>query len=91
MVARISVEEIISVYQVDNSFIEALIESELLHPEVEDTVQYIVHDDLLNLEKFINWHYDLEVNIAGIEIINKLLQQINQLRQASISMKNKSY
>ncbi|MGV4412755.1 chaperone modulator CbpM [Chryseobacterium sp. T1] len=87
MVARISVEEIISVYQVDNSFIEALIESELLHPEVEDTVQYIVHDDLLNLEKFINWHYDLEVNIAGIEIINKLLQQINQLRQASISMK----
>lgn len=87
MVTKISIEEIVKVYQVDNSFIEALIESELLHPEVENTVQYIVHDDLLSLEKFINWHYDLEVNIAGIEIINKLLQQLNQLQQENLRIK----
>lgn len=89
MTTRISIEEVIRVYQVDYSFLDALIDSELLHPETENNIRYIVHDELSALEKFMNWHYDMEVNLAGIEIINKLLQQLDQLQQENLRIKKR--
>ncbi|MFN3019449.1 chaperone modulator CbpM [Chryseobacterium sp. TY3] len=77
---RISIEEIIRIYNVDHSFVHALIDSELLHPQTENSVQYIIHDELSDFEKFMNWHYDLEVNLQGIEIINDMLRKVRHLQ-----------
>jgi len=88
---RISIEEVVRVYEVDYSFIDSLIESELLHPEIENEIRYIVHDELSDLEKFVNWHYDMEVNLAGIEIIHKLLHQLNALQEENIRIKKSLY
>ena len=38
-------------------------------------------DELSNFEKFTTWHYDLEVNLAGLEVIHHLLHQIEKLQQ----------
>lgn len=88
---RISIEEVVRVYEVDYSFIDSLIDSELLHPEVENEIRYITHDELSDLEKFVNWHYDMEVNLAGIEIIHKLLCRLNDLQQENIRIKKRVY
>ncbi len=77
---RISIEEVIRLYKIDYSFLDQLIDSELLHPETDNSVQYIIYEELPHLERFANWHYDLEVNLPGIEIIHKLLKQIEELR-----------
>ena len=77
---RISIEEIIRIYKVDYSFVNALIDSELLHPQTENSIRYIIHDVLSDFEKFMNWHYDLEVNLQGIEIINDMLRKVRHLQ-----------
>ena len=77
---RISIEEITRIYRIDTHFLNDLIQSELLHPETEKSTQYIVYEELTHLERFANWHYDLEINLPGIEIIHKLLNQIEDLR-----------
>lgn len=77
---RISIEEVIRLYKIDYSFLDQLIDSELLHPETENSVRYIIYEELQHLERFANWHYDLEVNLPGIEIIHKLLSQMEELR-----------
>ncbi len=80
MQERISIEEIIRIYKIDNSFLDQLIDSELLHPETENSVKYIIYEELSHLERFANWHYDLDINLPGIEIISKLLKQLTDLQ-----------
>lgn len=77
---RISLEEIIRLYKIDYTFLDQLIDSELLHPQTENSIRYIVYEELPHLERFVNWHYDLDVNLPGIEIIHKLLNQMEELR-----------
>ncbi|WP_379965219.1 chaperone modulator CbpM [Epilithonimonas sp. UC225_85] len=80
MSERISIEKVIQIYNIDDHFLNDLIASELLHPETENSVQYIIYEELPHLEKFTNWHYDLDINLPGIEIIHKLLGQMEELR-----------
>ena len=80
MSERISIKEVIQIYNIDDHFLNELIASELLHPQTENSVQYIIYEELPHLERFANWHYDLEINLPGIEIIHKLLNQMEDLR-----------
>ncbi len=80
MSERISIQEITRIYKIDHHFLNELITAELLHPETENSVQYIIYEELPHLERFSNWHYDLEINLPGIEIIHKLLNQMEDLR-----------
>ncbi len=80
MSERISVKEVIQIYKIEDHFLNELISSDLLHPETENSTTYIVYEELHHLERFANWHYDLEINLPGIEIIHKLLNQLEDLR-----------
>lgn len=77
---KISALECVKIYKIDLHFIEALEDSGLITPLVENNTKYIIYDDLSALERFANWHYDLEVNIAGLEIIHRLLNKIKYLQ-----------
>ena len=89
MSERISIEEIVRIYRIDNHFLNDLIQSELLHPQTENSTQYIVYEELSHLERFTNWHYDLEINLPGIEIIHNLLNKMEALRNENRKLLNK--
>ena len=81
MKERILYEECVRLYKVDISFLEALEESELLHPEKENNIKYIIYEELSQLERFMNWHYDLDVNLPGIEVMHHLLEKVETLQR----------
>ena len=81
MKERISQQECIRLYKVDISFLNALEDADLLHPETEDETKYIIFEELTLLEKFMSWHYDLDVNLPGIEVMHHLLQKMEILQQ----------
>ena len=62
-------------------FFDSLEEAGLLSIETEDNVKYLMFDELAAFEQLTNWHYDLEVNLAGLEVISHLLNKLEQLRQ----------
>ena len=80
MEERISKEEIIRLYNIEISFFNDLVSSGLIETEVIDNTTYLHYDQLSAFVRFTNWHYDLEVNMAGLEIIHHLLQQIEALK-----------
>ena len=80
MEERIAKEEIIRLYNIEISFFNDLVSSGLIQTEVIDNTTYLHYDQLSAFERFTNWHYDLEVNMAGLEIIHHLLQQIEALK-----------
>ena len=78
---RISREELVQLYKIEVSFFDSLEETGLLKTETDNNIKYLLYDDLGNFERFANWHYDLEVNVPGLEIIHNLLLQIETMKE----------
>jgi hypothetical protein len=54
----------------------------------EDLV-YIEPEQLKQLEKYIQFYYELDINLEGIETITYLLQRITDLQQEMRTLTNK--
>lgn len=84
---RISREELVRIYDVEVAFFDSLHHSGLLKTETEDEVIYLMYEELPAFERFATWYYDLEVNVPGIEIIQRLLSQMEDLRMENIKLR----
>ena len=72
-------------YQVEYSFITALHESGLIEITTIEEKGYIPESQLPELEKLSRLHYDLHINVEGIEAISHLLQK-NKGLQSRLAM-----
>lgn len=79
MQEKISHSDLVKYYNIEIHFLDSLEEFGLLKTFEEDHVKYIYYEELPNLERFANWHYDLEVNLPGLEIIQNLLKKMEVL------------
>lgn len=79
MSERISREELVKIYNIEITFFDSLEEAGLLKTVTENEVKYLLYDELELFERFANWHYDLDVNLPGVEVIHHLLQKIEKL------------
>lgn len=80
MADRISREDLVRIYNIEISFFDSLQEAGLLQTEEEQNTTYLRYEDLDAFERFTTWHYDLEVNLPGLEVLSHLLQKIEELR-----------
>jgi hypothetical protein len=62
-------------------FIRLLMEHGLIRQADEEAEPAIYFEELSNLERFSRMHYELEINVPGIDTIEHLLQRIQQLQQ----------
>lgn len=85
----IPAEEICSRYQVEYSFINELNEHELIELSMIEKSSYIPSDHLSDLERFIRLHYDLDINMEGLEAIDHLLKQMHAMQYQIRSLENK--
>ena len=81
MSERISREELVKIYNIELTFFDSLEESGLVKTETENDVKYLLFEELPAFERFANWHYDLDVNLPGLEVINHLLSKLEELRR----------
>lgn len=85
----IPANEICSHYQVEHSFISALQEHDLIVFSSVEQVSYIPADRLPVLERLIRLHYDLDINMEGLEAVNHLLEQIDSMQKRIKSLENR--
>lgn len=76
----ITISEYCVNYSVDPSFITALEESGLIVLTLIDENKFIHFKQLVEMERFVHFHYDLQINIEGIEAIMNLLDKIKHLQ-----------
>ena len=81
MIERISREELVKIYNIELTFFDSLEESGLVKTVTENDVKYLLYEELPAFERFTNWHYDLDVNLPGLEVINHLLSKLEELRR----------
>ena len=85
----ISTDEFCSHYKVEYSFITALQQNGLIEITTIDQHSFIDHDHLKNIARLVRLHYDLDINLEGIEAITYLLNRVKNMQSEIISLKNR--
>ena len=85
----IPIPELCIHYTVELSFFTNLSEMGLLEIKTIESKQYIDSDAIYEIEKMIRMHQELDVNIAGIDVVFNLLQKIDVLQNELTALKNR--
>lgn len=76
----IPLESFCTYYQVERSFIETLESYGLVSISSREEKRFISVEEVVELEKFSRLHYDLNINVPGIDALKHLLEKIKELQ-----------
>ncbi len=77
---RLLYSECLRIYEVEESFIDSLHEVGLIRVVGLDEERFIEYDDLPDLEQFIRWHYEMDINVEGIDALRHMLEKVRSLQ-----------
>ena len=85
----IPIDEFCASHSIEMSFINSLQKNGLIEiTTIKETV-FIDSEQLQQVEKFIRFYYDLDINLEGIETITHLLHRIRAMQNEIISLRNR--
>ena len=87
----IAVKHFCSWHEASPVFVESLREYGLITIVVQDDQEYFEEEQLPEVEQMIRLHYDMDINIEGIEAIKHLLQKIHVLQLEIQSLNNRTF
>ncbi|MCW3079526.1 chaperone modulator CbpM [Segetibacter sp.] len=76
-------------YKIDYSFIADLQRVGLIEITSVERATYIPESELQKLEQLVRLHYDLDINLEGIDAIAHLLEKVKHLQNEVIGLKNR--
>lgn len=76
-------------HQVEMNFIYSLKDYGLIEITATGSGEYVSSDRLEELEKMIRLHYDLQVNMEGIDVILHLLRQLEAAQEEANELRNR--
>ena len=85
----IAVDEFCASHNIEISFISSLHQSGLIEITTIKNSGFLEVDQLKQLEKYVRFFYDLDINLEGIETIDYLLHQINSMQDEIINLRNR--
>ncbi|NDC41997.1 MAG: MerR family transcriptional regulator [Chitinophagia bacterium] len=83
----ILVEQIVMHHRIDQTFIPALSEFGLVELVVQEGHAYLHEEQLADVERLIRLHYELGINLEGLDVIFQLLQKIAQLESELLALR----
>ena len=76
-------------HNIEISFISSLQQTGLIEIATIEEAAFIDAEQLQQVEKFIRFYYDLDINLEGIETITHLLNRMNAMQDEIISLRNR--
>jgi hypothetical protein len=87
-VELIPIKDFCIYHNVEYAFIDSLENSGLISVTSIEHTAFINLDDVRKLEKFVRLHYDLDINLEGIETINHLLEKMEEMQREILKLRN---
>ena len=85
----ISIKTFCTHYNVPVTFINALQDYELIEIVISDNSNYIKTTQINEVEKMMRLHFDLDINLEGVDAIYNLLKQVEALKQEITMLHNR--
>jgi len=71
--------EFCTFHRVELAFLQNLHDSGLIALTIHDGAFFLDAEQLVAVEKFARWHYELAINPEGIEALSHVLERLDQL------------
>ena len=84
----ITSEACCSYYNIELTFLQSLNEYGLIEILSVEEKQYLHNTQLSELEKFIRLHYELGINVEGIDAIAHLLLKMKTMQEEMAELRN---
>ncbi|WP_316818656.1 chaperone modulator CbpM [Pedobacter nyackensis] len=68
-------------YDIEPSFIDSLEETGIILLTNIDQEKFIRMEQLPEIDRYIHFHYDLQINIEGIDAIRHLLNKVSSMQE----------
>lgn len=88
MATLITLKEYSVQYNIEPTFLLELEACGIIYFQEQDDEKYISEEQLGELERYIRFHYDLDINIEGIDAIRHLLNKVSRLEHEIKMLKN---
>jgi hypothetical protein len=85
----IQIKQFCLYHEIENTFITELNNYGLVEIIIQEEDEYLEPEQLPAIEKMIRMHYDLKINLEGIDAIYHLLNKIEVLQQNLTATQNK--
>lgn len=85
----IAISELCLNYKIDKAFLSSLNHHGLIEFRTIKQSQCIHRDSIAAIEKMVRIHYELNVNIEGIDVVFNLLNKIDALQNDLNTVKNR--
>jgi hypothetical protein len=85
----IAVDEFCASHNIEISFISSLEQTGLIEIKTIREAGFIDAGQLQQLEKYIRFYYELDINLEGIETITHLLRRIDLMQNEIIQLRNR--
>ena len=85
----IAIDDFCANHNIDISFISSLQQTGLIEITTIEESGFIAVDQLMELEKYVRFYYELDINLEGIETVTYLLHKINDLQHELGTLKNR--
>lgn len=85
----VAVDEFCASHNIEISFISSLQQNGLIEITTIEQTRFIDIDQLPQVEKFVRFHYELDINIEGIETISNMLDHILSMQEEIITLRNR--
>jgi len=85
----IAVNEFCVNHNIEISFLNLLQQNGLIEISTIESKYFVEKEQLPQLERYVHFYYDMDINLEGIETITHLLQRIESLQNEVIKLKNK--
>ncbi len=89
MTTKISIQQIITSYNIEYAFIESLVEIGRVEVENINSEPHIEESQLEDFEQMMRMKSDLNLNAEGIDSVLNLLERIQSLQSEIKSLKEK--
>lgn len=66
---------------IEQAFIQELHNNGLIEIIVQEEQEYLEEEQVLHVERYSTWHYELELNVQGIEVVHNLIEKIEDLQR----------
>lgn len=85
----IPVIEFCSNHEIEFSFIDSLHEFGLIETIIEQDTIFLNSEELPKLEQILLFNKELEINLEGVEVIMRLLEQVQKIQHEMNTLKNR--
>jgi len=85
----IAVNEFCVNHNIEIAFIKHLQQNGLIEISIIESKYFVEKEQLPQLEKFVRFYYDLNINLEGIETISYLLKRMVKLQKEIVVLKNR--